>query len=119
MNEGIVIPVSFFIFVAVIWYVYLTTRNKERMAMIEKGADASLFRTRPSQTLNGINYFTLKTGLFFIGIGLGVIIGNIIDVYTSLEEATAYISMIFLFGGLGLVAGYWLQEKKSKNSLNS
>ena len=28
-----------------IMYVYYTTRHKERMALIEKGADASLFNT--------------------------------------------------------------------------
>lgn len=114
MNEDIVIPVSLFAFIAAVWYVYLTTRNKERMALIEKGADPSLFKSRPPM-LNGFSSFTLKAGLFFIGIGLGVVVGNILNTYTSLEEGTAYISMIFLFGGLGLVAGYWFQEKKAKS----
>ena len=35
------------------------TRNKERMAMIEKGADPTLFKTKAPNTM----FFTLKAGL--------------------------------------------------------
>lgn len=110
MNEGIVIPVSFFAFVFAMLYVYLTTRNKERMAMIEKGTDPLAFKA----THKISNFLTMKFGLFFIGVALGVLFGNILDNVTSLEEGTSYVSMIFLFGGLGLVAGYLIQEKKQK-----
>lgn len=108
MNEDIIIPVSFFAFVFAMLYVYLTTRNKERMALIEKGADPSLFKAKPQVG----SFFTLKMGLFFMGIALGVLFGNVLDLYTGLEEGTAYVSMIFLFGGLGLIAGHWVQSKR-------
>jgi len=38
MNEEILIPLSFFAAVFGIAYLYFITRNKERMALIEKGA---------------------------------------------------------------------------------
>ncbi len=111
MNEDIIIPVSFFAFIFAMLYVYWTTRNKERMALIEKGADPSLFKTKNHSN----NFFTLKTGLFFVGIALGVLFGNILDMSTALDSGTAYVSMIFLFGGSGLIAGYWIQSKKENH----
>lgn len=113
MNEEIIIPVSFFAFVFAMFYVYFTTRNKERMAMIEKGTDPSVFKTNVKVS----NFLTLKFGLFFIGVAIGVLLGNILYDMTNLEGGTAYVSMIFLFGGLGLVAGYWAQDKKERAHL--
>ena len=39
------IPLAFFASVVLVAYMFYSTRNKERMALIEKGADASLFRS--------------------------------------------------------------------------
>ena len=41
--EEVLIPISFFLAVFGIIYLFLSTRNKERLALIEKGADASIF----------------------------------------------------------------------------
>jgi hypothetical protein len=47
MNDlGILIPFAFFALVFASLYVYLTTRNKERLALIEKGADPALFKQK-------------------------------------------------------------------------
>ena len=37
--------------------------------------------------------------------------GAILDHYSSLDEGVAYISMIFLFGGIGLVTYYFISRK--------
>ncbi|WP_423128152.1 DUF6249 domain-containing protein [Gaoshiqia sp. Z1-71] len=118
MNEAIVIPVSFFAFIFAMWYVYISTRNKERMALIEKGADASLFNARArGGNFLSLNYFLLKIGFLFMGIAVGVLFGNILDMYSSLESGTAYVSMIFLMGGFGLVAGHWYHAHKEKGKV--
>jgi F0F1-type ATP synthase membrane subunit c/vacuolar-type H+-ATPase subunit K len=98
-----------------IMYVHYTTRNKERMALIEKGADASLFNTgkEGNRTLNW-GKFTLKIGMLLTGIGLGIIAGAILEsaaVFPS-EEA-GYFSMILIFGGLALVL-FYLFDRKTK-----
>jgi ABC-type Fe3+-siderophore transport system permease subunit len=106
MNEEILIPIAFTAATFGILYVYFNTRHKERMLMIEKGVDASLVHTKP------VRYHTLKFGIFLIGIAAGVLFGNILDAYTSLEEGTSYVSMIFLFGGLSLVIYHVMEKKK-------
>jgi hypothetical protein len=91
-----------------ITYIYLFTRNKERMALIEKGANASLFY---SEKKRGTSTWVLKLGVFFIGIAIGTLIGAVLEATTLLPEEVNYLSMIFLFGGLSLVV-YYLVERK-------
>ncbi len=103
------IPIFSFAMIFGIVYVYISARNKERMAMIEKGADASMFVAKR-------NYFamTLKIGMLLVGIALGILIGSIIDEYTALPRPVGYFSMIFLFGGIALIINA-LIERKGKN----
>lgn len=89
-------------------YFYFTTRNRERLALIEKNADPSIFRIEP---VNILKKFSIKLGMLFIGGGLGVLVGNILTVSTRLEEPVAYMSMIFIFAGAGLVASYFVARR--------
>jgi hypothetical protein len=107
---GVLIPFAFFALVFASLYVYLTTRNKERLALIEKGADPMLFKTKSA----GSAFNTMKLGLFFIGIAIGIIGGYFLT-ESGMEEEPAYFSMIFLFGGIALAASYFLQRKHSEN----
>ena len=44
MHAGeVIIPVVIFLVIFGIFYLYYSSRNKERMALIEKGAEASIF----------------------------------------------------------------------------
>lgn len=105
MTEFLV-PISLFASIVLIMFLYYTTRNKERLALIEKGADANLFKSKSR------SFPTLKIGMFLIGIGLGILFGNIIAQSTSLTEETAYFSMIFLFAGIALVINFVIENKK-------
>ena len=105
----LLIPLIIFSSIFGIFFVWISTRNKERMALIEKGADATLFATKKKNYMN----LTLKFGMLAVGIGTGILMGSIISSYTMLDEEVAFPSMIFLFGGLFLV-GNALIEKKDK-----
>jgi hypothetical protein len=106
--EEIMIPLAFFASVVLIVYMYFSTRNKERMALIEKGADASIFKTGRKP------FSVLKFGMFFVGVGIGILAGNILAVSTNLEEPVPYFSMILLFGGASLIAYYLIEKKKEE-----
>jgi len=105
MQNEFLIPISFFAMVYGI--VYLFMRRKERLALIEKGVDASIFEI-PKKSLS-----SLKWGMLLIGIGIGILLGKILSVYTSLEEEPAFFSMICLFGGIGLIIYHLIARKSS------
>ncbi|OQX73653.1 MAG: hypothetical protein B6D61_12295 [Bacteroidetes bacterium 4484_249] len=108
MLELTPIIVLLIIFGAIVTIVYLGIRKKERMAMMEKGVDASIFFSTKSK-----NEYSLKYGLLLIGVALGILAGNILSVTDAFmyEKEAAYFSMIFLFGGLALVIFYFLAKK--------
>lgn len=90
-----------------VFYIGLTTRNKERLALIEKGMDAKIFETK-SKPMN-----TLRIGFLFIGVAIGITLGYALS-YLGMDEGAAYTSMIFLFGGLGLVIHFFIEKKMKK-----
>ncbi len=108
MLELTPILVLLVIFGSIVAMVYLGIRKKERMAMLEKGVDASVFFTPKKR-----NSYALKYGLLLIGVALGILIGNILATTNAFmyEKEAAYFSMIFLFGGLALVIYYFMAKK--------
>lgn len=86
--------------------IFIQVRKKERLAMMEKGADPSIFNIEPRQ----ISY--LKYGIFLVGIAIGILLGNVLEVSSSLNPVVSYFSMIFLFGGLGLIISHLIERRK-------
>ncbi len=94
-----------------IFYLYLSTRNKERLALIEKGADASVFARGKQHTAPIWKVLVLNLAFLFMGIGLGVFFASLLDNYTTLDDDAIYPALIFLMAGLGLYVGF-TQTKK-------
>jgi hypothetical protein len=108
MDVGeVIVPVVFFALVFGIVYLAISARNKERMALIEKGADASIFYTGKK---SGARKWILTLGIFAIGVALGVLTGNLLE-SSGMKEEVAYTGSIFLFGGAALVAAYFIGRK--------
>ena len=106
---GVMIPIVALIG-TFIMVVYLRRyENAERMAMIEKGVDPSIFVKKARRTSFG----TLRASLLLIGAGIGLLIAYFLDRAFHMEEV-AYFSMLFVFGGLGLGGAYLAEEKKIK-----
>lgn len=104
MTNEFLIPIAFFAMIYGI--VYLFVRRKERLALLSKGVDASVFESAKNQSSS------LKWGLLLVGIGTGILIGKILAVYTTLEEEPAFFSMVCLFGGIGLIIYHVIAYKQ-------
>jgi hypothetical protein len=114
MSENVVAVLFFIVTGAVLFgvmYVYYTTRNRERMALIEKNADPSILK---SGSNGSFKLSAIKFGMLLMGVGLGILAGSILNTTTVLGEEVAFFSMVFLFGGAGLFASYFVGKKLQK-----
>jgi hypothetical protein len=111
MDAEILIPISLFAAIFGMVYLYFSTRNKERLALIEKGADASIFNLGKR---SGSSWKVIVINLAFLlmGIGLGLFIANLLETTTNLDEDVIYPAMTFLMAGVGLYVGF-TQTKKA------
>jgi len=96
-----------------IFYLYYSTRNKERLALIEKGADASIFVKGKQHTAPIWKVLILNLALLLMGIGIGVFIALLLDNYTTLGDGI-YPATIFLMAGVGLFAGFNMTKNLDK-----
>lgn len=101
--EGIFVPIGFFLAIFAILYVYWTTRTKERLALVEKGMDAGIFKGECSQLA------LVKWGIFLIALGLGVVVGFLLS--TVINEVVAFFTAILVCGGVGLIVAYLITSK--------
>lgn len=92
--------------------IYLRNRNQERMKVLEKGADPSILKSEYGKG----GKVLLKIGIFLIAIAIGIIVGSLIANYTYIfpENAVAYFSSVFLFGGLSLLIVQLIGNKTEK-----
>ena len=84
--------------IVLIYYFSRKAKNKERMALIEKGIDASIF-IKEESTFHQV----LMWGLLMGGIGLGLLLGYILSLYTPMRQEIIMPIMALLFGGFGLI----------------
>ncbi|TSD64939.1 hypothetical protein FFF34_013655 [Inquilinus sp. KBS0705] len=108
----ILIPLGFFAMVFGIFYI----RNRERMAMIERGMDPRAYKAQPAP------YQNLKWGLLLIGAGIGLFLAFLLDrtvfANTRDENEAIYFGLIAIFGGLGLVLSYRIEKKELYDNEN-
>ena len=114
MDEEILIPISLFAAIFGMVYLYFSTRNKERLALIEKGADASIFNIG-KRSGSSWKVIVLNIAFLLMGVGLGIFIAHLLETYSALDDDAVYPAMIFLMAGIGLYVGY-TQTKKALDS---
>lgn len=117
--EAILIPITFFIAIFGIVYLHLSTRNKERLALIEKGADASIFMSGAKRTTPVWKVLILNLALLLMGIGIGVFIALLLTTYSSLNADAVYPATIFFMAGVGLLAGFNMTKNLDKDQPNA
>ena len=107
MLVEILIPFIFFATAFGVIYLFLSTRHRERMALIDKGADASLFKSGKSKITTKI--IILNLALTMIGIGLGIMLAMLLYNATGFEEV--YPACIFTMAGIGLLVSFLMGNK--------
>jgi len=113
MLTGILVPIASLATILAIVYLVITAKNRERMAMIEKGVDPKDFITKPKTRSNSNGIITW--GLLLVGIGLGLFLASLLVTYTNVPEEAAFFACALLFGGLGLVLAYFITKKSAEN----
>lgn len=120
----------------------LFVRRKERMSIIEKlqnNVDPSVFANKFSLPLlgqPGVKFpssWPLRASLLLVGIGLGLLVGFFLEftltnsmqpsfssydwnVQNNISDSVAiiYLASVSLFGGLGLLVAYRIEQKNEK-----
>lgn len=106
MGPEILIPISLFSMIFGIFYLIYSTRNRERLALIEKGVDASIFLKGRTKANSAWKIFVVNMAFLLIGSGVGIFLALIITTYTSLNDGAVYPSIIFIMAGIGLLVGF-------------
>ncbi len=107
--------VSLFLVTFGIFYLFFSTRNKERLALIEKGAEANIFvREQRTKAAPFWKILTLNLALLLMGIGAGIMIGGILYSNFNVQDEIAMPGSIFLMAGTGLLIGFFLTKKLDK-----
>lgn len=97
-----------------IFYLHYSTRNRERMALIEKGADASIFVKGKAHAAPIWKVLILNLALLLMGIGVGIFIASLLHYNMGVEKEVAYPGTIFLMAGIGLFVGFTLTKDLDK-----
>jgi hypothetical protein len=112
--EAVFVFISLFLVIFGISYLYLSSRNKERLALIEKGADASIFMSGRQRTAPVWKVLILNLSLLLMGIGIGVFLALLLTTYSSLNEDAIYPATIFFMAGVGLFTGFNMTKNLDK-----
>jgi len=105
IQRDLIVALAAFAAVFGIAYVIIMTRYRERMAMMEKGVDTA----GPSQRFNRL--LALKTGMFLVGLAIGILVADFFKTHEILSRQVAYASMVTLFGGLSLILNHFIDKK--------
>lgn len=117
MNEEVLIPIAMFAMIFGVVYISVTSKHRQRMALIEKGMTPADFVTaRPIS--RGL---TLKFGLLMVGLGLGILSGYALSWVMPVrpspydqdpDNPVPYFFSILFFGGLALIIDHYLASKR-------
>ncbi len=112
------VPITLFIgifsSIIITTYINRTAKHKERMSLLEKGLDASIFEEKPKKRKEENRHKSLKWGMVAVAVGMGLLVGSVLDTVLGWQEV-AYFSMILLFGGAALIAYYLIMDKKYRD----
>ncbi len=106
---GLVAVIGFFTTLIVTAYLYLSSRHKIRLALIQHGQDAGIFKEDRNENS------ALKLGMVAVGVGLGMFAGSALA-RSGMDEGPAYFGMMLTLGGTALILYYLFVKKRGGGS---
>jgi hypothetical protein len=104
-SELVIVPVLFGTIFG-IFYLFISSRHKERMALIEKGTDASIFYATKTGKSKYLPIIVLNFAVLLTSIGVAIFIGALLNRNFDVDESVAYPGTIFLISGIGMYIGF-------------
>ncbi len=104
-SELIIVPVLFGTIFGIV-YLFISSRHKERMALIEKGTDASIFYAAKTGKSKYLPIIVLNFAVLLTSIGVAIFIGALLNRNFDVNESVAYPGTIFLISGIGMYIGF-------------
>lgn len=99
----IIVPLGAFTMVFGIVYLAITSHNRKELAMIEAGMN-------PAKKEES-GHSKIRAGLILTLVPFGIFIGNLLAPYTPLKNDELGLLFAFLFGGIALVAAYFIERQ--------
>jgi len=117
MEAGaVIIPVVLFGVIFGIFYLFISARNKERLALIDKGAEASIFYGKNNRVTPIWKVIVINLALLLMGIGIGIFIAALLHDSMGVDSEVAYPGTIFLMSGVGLLSGFYFTKKLNQDT---
>lgn len=109
VTRDAIVSITLFAAVFGMVYVFLITRHRERMTILEKSMDYPF-------PITNFNNITLKFGMLLVGLAISFLIIYGVEA-CGIHSDAINVAMVCLFGGLSLIASYVMVEKKNKQQL--
>lgn len=118
--EGVIVFLMICVTIYAIYYLIITTRHKERMAIMDKDIDPNLvwgYKTPKKSNKNIMSVYLLvflKIGMILIGVGVGLLIANYLHYVLNFEGPIAIGSSITICIGVSLIIFYFIGKQSQK-----
>lgn len=117
MLPAVLIPISFFLTVFAILYLYFSSRNRERLALIEKGVDANIFfKAKDEKDIPTWKIVLINFAVLLMSVGVAIFLGSALENWMGLDEEIAYPGTIFFMSGVGLMVGFEVTKRLEKKN---
>jgi undecaprenyl pyrophosphate phosphatase UppP len=104
MFVNIIVPIALFAMVFGIVYVAIISNYRQNISMIEAGMN-------PKDEKES-KHSKLRNGLLLLLVPIGILIGNLLHDFFDMEAETSAVVFAFLFGGMAMVATYFIERNK-------
>lgn len=110
--EEVLVPITFFLSLSAGLIIWLITRHKERITMIEKGLSQEEIKAMYHRDVRRDPLASLKWGLMALLAGAAILLGNYLRVTFNVDEGVIF-GLVILFVGVALILFYTIAIKKS------